>query len=231
MFTTAEQWIARKFFECGVVMVKGGDHPNGFRLKLHEKQPDAPLSPVFLNLRTAENPKPGPLTRKIVGVIGAELNRHAALLELDFTVVAGIPNAGDPFAEVFVKTVHPNMRVPLLVFGKQVEEGGKRHITGLIKEKGTGKACPGDVLLFVDDVVTKAETKIEAIKAAESAGLLVHDILVVVDREQGGAQELKAAGYQLHALFKISALLDFYVDLQFITAEMRQEILDYLAAN
>jgi len=31
------------------------------KLKLHEKNPDAPLSPFYINLRDRNNPKPGPL--------------------------------------------------------------------------------------------------------------------------------------------------------------------------
>jgi hypothetical protein len=38
----------------------------------------------------------------------------------------------------------------------------------------------------------------------------VRDVAVLVDREQGGAQQLAAAGYQLHAAVTLSQLLDHW---------------------
>jgi orotate phosphoribosyltransferase len=73
-----------------------------------------------------------------------------------------------------------------------------------------GAYTPGQSALVIDDLVTRAESKLEAIRVLEANGLRVRDVAVLVDREQGGAQELAAAGYQLHAAVTLSQLLDHW---------------------
>ena len=48
----------------------------GFKLKLHEKNPDAPLSPFYLNIRM-QGHKDGPLTRHDIGTLAALMARQA----------------------------------------------------------------------------------------------------------------------------------------------------------
>ena len=80
-------------------------------------------------------------------------------------------------------------------------------------------------------MVTQADSKLDAISALESSGLVVRDIVVLVDREQGGAKQLADAGYRLHAAFKFSKLLDYYHRVGKIDDAKYQEARDYLAAN
>ena len=111
-FDESRRELALALMHVGAVLTRESTHslvvtrdgPNGpecgFRLKLHEKHPDAPLSPIFFNLRTPDNPKPGPLTPDIVE-LAALCMHHVAQTQCtgDFNAVVGIPNAGDPFAE------------------------------------------------------------------------------------------------------------------------------------
>lgn len=62
--TQAEEDLALKLFDIGAVQF------GEFKLKLHEKNPDAPLSPIFFNFRTPDNPKPGPLTDEVLDLVG-----------------------------------------------------------------------------------------------------------------------------------------------------------------
>src|SRR5262249_4109932 len=68
----------------------------------------------------------------------------------------------------------------------------------------------GDTVLVVDDLVTHAESKLEAIRVLEASELRVRDVAVVVDREQGGPAQLAAAGYTLHAAVRLGQLLDYW---------------------
>jgi len=65
----------------------------------------------------------------------------------------------------------------------------------------------GEQVLVVDDLITRGDSKSEAIGPLQAAGLFVHDIAVLIDREQGGADVLTQRGYELHAVFKLSELL------------------------
>lgn len=194
----------------------------GFRLKLHERQPDAPLSPFYLNLRTPDNPKPGPLTPALVTEVGWLMWDTARRQELRYSHITGVPRAGDPFA----KSVADFSKGEWLRLNKE-EGGGKRTVGAVIE----GEFGPDDVVLLVDDLITKADSKLEAIAALTVAGLRVTDVIVIVDREQGGPTELNARGYALHALFTITELLDLYVAEGRLTTPERDEIAAYLREN
>lgn len=195
----------------------------GFRLKLHETNPDAPLSPFYLNLRTPDNG--GPLTPQLVDAIGLEFYCHAAKLRLQYDCVVGVPNAGNPFAEAYAEIYSEasSFDLPVLMMVKEEGEAGRR-VAGII----SGNYQPGQAALVLDDLVTEGHSKIETIKVLEKAGLIVRDIMVLVDREQGGVVQLEQAGYRVHVIYRIRELLALYVDTERITQTMREECLQYL---
>ena len=80
----------------------------GFILKLHEKS-DAPLSPIFLNLRTPDNPKPGPLTPEIVNLAASCMQALELEKRLTFDAIVGVPQAGELFATAFSSTCRETM--------------------------------------------------------------------------------------------------------------------------
>jgi len=214
------QELAVTFFDIGVV--KFGE----FKLKLHEKHPDAPLSPIYLNLRTADHPtKPGPLTPSVIALVGRMFYETAGELNLDYSCVVGVPLAGDPFARAFSEA--PSGQAVSLLHLEKTEGDGHRRVNRLVSEEHS----LGGKILVIDDLITRAESKLEAIRVLEGAGLVVSDVLVIVDREQGGAGELEKAGYRLHAVFTLSALLKFYRESDRISPDVYERVSVYLAAN
>ncbi len=81
---------------------------------------------------------------------------------------------------------------------------------------------------MVDDLITLADSKLETISALEENGLKVHDVVVLVDREQGGVQELKKRGYSCHVAFKLKELLKFYLEMAKITRDQYERTITYL---
>ncbi len=69
-----------------------------------------------------------------------------------------------------------------------------------------GYVSPGQKALIVDDVITTGQSLIKAIKRAEEAGLEVVQVAVLVDREEGGREEIEALGYPLKAVFTFSEI-------------------------
>jgi orotate phosphoribosyltransferase len=55
--------------------------------------------------------------------------------------------------------------------------------------------------VVIEDVVSTAAQAIRAAQQLARAGGQVLAILAVIDREQGGAENIAAAGYQFRALF------------------------------
>lgn len=111
--------------------------------------------------------------------------------------IAGIPYAGLPLA------VAASLAggIPL-VYPRREEKayGTRRRIEGLYEA--------GEHVVVVDDIVTDGQSKLEAIEPLEAAGLVVRDLVVLVDREQGGRERLATRGYRLHAVLTISECFD-----------------------
>ncbi len=225
----AKDKVGLALFDIGAFLDKTqSPEGKGFKLKLHDKNPEAPLSPFYLNFRKPDNPKPGPLTPEIIAEIGRSLYGETRRKNLRYDIIAGVPRAGDPLAEAFAET-HFSRRasqLPILKLGKRESKKG-RQVTEIVG----GKYDQGAIVLLVDDLITKAGSKLEAIEVLENAGLAVHDVLVLVDREQGGVQELKERGYSLHAVFGFSELLDLYLARGRINQALFDEITAYLAVN
>jgi orotate phosphoribosyltransferase len=163
-----------------------------FRLKLHEKQPDAPLSPIYVDLRTLRS-FPDALDAAVATLAGMIAARG-----LSFDLYADVPQAATPLVAVLSHFTRVGMITP---------REAKTHGAG---DAINGAYTPGQTILVIDDLVTRAESKLEAIRVLEANGLLVRDIVVLVDREQGGVEQLAAAGYQLHAAVTLSQLLDHW---------------------
>jgi orotate phosphoribosyltransferase len=86
----------------------------------------------------------------------------------------------------------------------------------------------GEHILFFDDVVSEGLSKLEGIKPLEEFGAYVENILVVVDREQGGRENLEKLGYKVHALAKIPELVNCLFQLEQISREQADTVLNYI---
>jgi uridine monophosphate synthetase len=212
--------LALAFFNVGAVKCNGY-----YRLKLHETKPKAPESPIYLNLRTPENPKPGPLTPKIVDDIAQIFYDFMVSDGIKWDFLIPIPNAAVPFVRALAKLI-PGGEDKILYLTKEVESETRR--IGRLTDESRAKIKPGDIGLLFDDLVTGADSKLEAAHALENEGMKVHDIIVLVDREQGGRDELEKEGYILHSMITLSKLLELYHDRGLINDEKFQEICLYL---
>jgi orotate phosphoribosyltransferase len=76
--------------------------------------------------------------------------------------------------------------------------GTGRRIEGVLR--------PGERTVLVEDIWTTARQAIASAEALRGAGAQVTAILAVVDREQGGPEAIRAAGFEPRALFTRSQL-------------------------
>ena len=186
-----------------------------FKLKLHQKTPDAPLSPIYLNIREL----PGWLYALAGDILHDLLVREGIT---DFDYVIGIPKAGEPIGQALAKAVgKPHLRIEKF----EAEDG--RHISSIILDP----FVIGKNVILVDDLITKADTKREAIKSVEVNGLKVVATLVLYDREQGGLKELIGEGRKVCAAASLSETLEFFVNRGKISADKKKEVMAYIAAN
>ena len=84
---------------------------------------------------------------------------------------------------------------------------------------------------LIEDVITSGKSLLETIDEVESEGLKVSDIVVVLDREQGGKELLERKGYRVHSLFTITETVNILKEVGKITDEEILRIKDFLAGN
>ena len=82
----------------------------------------------------------------------------------------------------------------------------KGHGTGQWLE-GRKNLPPGSRVVIVEDVVTTGGSSMKAVRRAEEEGLQVLGIVTLVDREEGGRENIEKEGYWLKALFTKSELV------------------------
>lgn len=191
---------------------KKGVQFGAFKLKLHEENPEAPLSPIYINLRIP------PLTQEEIKLIAEEIWRLIKEQKILFDIVVGIPKAGTPLAKIISQLSGK----PLIELSKKIEEG-KRKIDMI-----SGEYLPGQSVLIIDDLITEAHTKLEAIKVCEKNGLVVAGICVFIDRKQGGSEILRKRGYRVYAVFSLFMILNYYVKTNRITQEMASHVKNYI---
>jgi len=170
------------------------------------------MSPIYIDLRLLVS-HPGLLAQ-----VAAQMAKIAKRLKFDR--LAAIPYAALPIG-VAVSLV---LDRPMIYPRKEAKDYG----TGRLIE---GEYLENETILLIDDLITKGHSKIEAIAPLVAAGLKVNDILVLIDREQGGAQELANAGCRLHTVLTLTQLLDALVRRKKLAAEKRAEVLAWIQAN
>jgi uridine monophosphate synthetase len=73
-----------------------------------------------------------------------------------------------------------------------------------------GEYSAGEIAVVIDDLATTGESKFEAIGKLTSAGLLVKDVVVLVDRQSGAKEALAREGYNLHAVLTLGQMLNHW---------------------
>lgn len=182
-----------------------------FALKVHEVNINAPLSPIYVNLRNL----PENVLKKIAQVL-AEVS-----LENPQDYCTGVPKAAVIIAEEFSKA----SGIPFLDVFEKIGLDTDRKI--IIKEGVRPKE--NTRLLVIDDVIAHGKSKLESLEAAKTVGFYVQ-MLVLIDREQGGVEQVEKEGCKVYAAMKLTDILNYYMEKNMITKDQYQKSIDYLSA-
>jgi uridine monophosphate synthetase len=147
-------------------------------------------SPIYIDLRQIIT------YPKLLEQIGAAY--LPLLKDLKFDRIAGLPYAAIPIATAIslagnYPMIYPRKEVK--TYGTKAEIEGEYHA--------------GETVIIIDDLATTGGSKFEAIEKLTSAGLVVKDVVVLVDRQSGAKESLKQAGYSMHAILTIGQLLEY----------------------
>ena len=148
-------------------------------------------SPIYIDLsRIITYP------RLLAGIAQAYL---PILSTLRFSRIAGLPYAAIPIATAISLAGQYPMIYPrkeAKSYGTKAEIEGEYHV--------------GETVVVIDDLATTGGSKFEAIEKLTGAGLVVKDVVVLVDRQSGAKESLEQANYAMHAVLTIGQLLDYW---------------------
>ena len=169
-------------------------------------------SPIYIDLRRLVT-----YPKLLVMVASA----YVPMLEkLKFDRLAGLPYAAIPI----VTAISLQAGYPVIYPRKEVKTYGT-------KAEIEGEYQAGETAVVVDDLTTTGGSKFEGIEKLTSAGLKVKDVVVLIDRQSGAKEALAGAGYRLHAVLTIAALLDYWESTDKVETEKIAATRTFLEAN
>ncbi len=134
----------------------------------------------------------------LIGQIGWKLiTETASKLKQNVNAIGGLTMGADPIAlSIGIAARQHDPSIPLRVFTvrKTVKEHGRqRRIEGNFSE--------GDSVVIVDDVITTGGSTLQAIDAVEAAGGKIAFVMVLVDRQEGGRENIEQRGHPVVSIF------------------------------
>jgi uridine monophosphate synthetase len=169
-------------------------------------------SPIYIDLRQIiSHPK------LLADVAQAYL---PILSNLQFSRIAGLPYAAIPIATAIslagnYPMIYPRKEVK--AYGTKAEIEGEYHT--------------GESVLVIDDLATTGGSKFEAIEKLTGVGLVVKDVVVLVDRQSGAKESLEQAGYSMNAVLTITQLLDYWESIGRVEKETIADTRAFLKQN
>jgi len=138
--------------------------------------------------------------------------------EVNFDRVAGVPVGALPFAAAIAYKI----KKPLLILRKEP----KKHGTGKQIE---GVLSKGDKVLIIEDLVTTGGSVIQTKKVLEDEGAVVRDVFVILDRLEGGRENLRESGLDLHAVTNTLDVISKFRKENLISTENYNKISGYIS--
>ena len=123
---------------------------------------------------------------------------------LDVDAIGGLTMGADPVADAVAYT---SVLKGKLINAFSVRKDAKKHGLKRIIE---GDVNNGDRVVIVDDVATTGQSTIEAIENARAGGLHVVKVIILVDRQEGGRENILKHDVDYEAILTKQDLLDEY---------------------
>jgi len=203
-------WLAQALFDLGGVTL--GDFTIG-RTTVN--------SPVYINPRVLiSNPE---VLRRVARLIDREVQAGMSRKRdpiPPFDLIAGVPLGGLHLATAYALSTNTPM-----IYVRPTDNSASGVLNGHGIE---GRFQPGQRVLLIDDLITTGGSILQTRAVLEAADLIVKDVVVLVDREQGGREQLRHHGYDLLHILTLRAMLTYYVNTNRLSEDEYERCLAYL---
>ncbi len=135
----------------------------------------------------------------LIGQIGFQM-----IEKLNIHAIGGLTLGADPISyAISHASFIAQQPVETFIVRKEAKKHGMKHrIEGNIES--------GNRVVVVDDVVTTGGSTLQAMEAAEEAGLTVVKVLVLVDRQEGGRERIEERGTPFEAILTREEVMRLY---------------------
>ncbi|MCB9137691.1 MAG: orotidine-5'-phosphate decarboxylase [Caldilineaceae bacterium] len=169
-------------------------------------------SPIYIDLRLlVSEPK----------VLAQAAAAYAELLNgLRYERIAGVPYAALPIGTAVALAadaplIYPRKEAKNYGLGKDIE----------------GAWETGDRVVIIEDLITSGGSIIKTAERLRETGLIVEDAIILIDREQGGPENLAQAGITVHTVITLTDMLEILVNSGDLSPAKRDEVLAYTASS
>ncbi len=132
-------------------------------------------------------------------------------------LVCGVPMTGIPLATA--TSLHTNKPM-IMPRPDKKDHGTKQRVEGTFQE--------GDTCCVIEDLITTGGSALTATQIVQAVGVNVTDIVLILDREQGGRKNLQAKGYAVHSIFGVTELLSILESTGKINESDATRVRDYI---
>ena len=168
-------------------------------------------TPVYFDLRLiVSHPK-------VLSQAGRLIKKYIEDNKLEYDIICGVPYGA--FAVATALSLQTDK--PMVFKRKEAKDYGcKKMVEGTYKE--------GDTCLLIEDVVVYGTSIIETSECIKEYKLKVKDAITLLDREQGGPQNVLDHEVNFHSILKASDLLEYLHRKGKVSTEVMNETIEFL---
>lgn len=148
------------------------------------------------------NCKPTTLDPEGMNLIGLII--FALLADADVSAAGGLTLGADPIANALsLISYQQGKPIKSFIIRKEVKEHGTKSAV-------EGDVRPGEKVVIIDDVITTGGSTLTAIDRARDAGLIIDRVVTLIDREEGGRENIIRQVARVEAIFTRSDIMSLY---------------------
>ncbi|KAK7084401.1 hypothetical protein SK128_005110 [Halocaridina rubra] len=138
----------------------------------------------------------------------------------DYDLICGVAYTGLPIATV----ISTKQDLPMLIRRKEAKGYGTKKLV-------EGNYAEGQSCLMIEDVIVSGSSVFDTAETLKDLELDVKDAVVFLDREQGGAANLKSMGINVKSVINMTEMMAILLKFNSITQKVSDSVIDFVKKN